>query len=463
MEGQDARPRGFRARIFESYYRTTGRGAILDDLERAERLHHSPREEQEQALRRDLAGLLAHASGTVPYYRELLSGTTPTEANAHELLRRLPVLTKDIIRREGARLISERPGHRTFWNTSGGSTGEPVRLLQDIEMKRASRTFELLFMRWAGHRWGEPHVLVWGVPADAFGESVPLRERLFRLVHRETYLNCYRITDELLDEWIGRIDTLRPTLIEAYVDAMYELAVRVNKAGRKVHRPRGIITSAGVLTERATEAITQAFGCPILNRYGSREVSNVACSCGTGRGLHVNDPFTYVEVVDDAGEPCPPGVEGTILITLFANRTMPLLRYRIEDRGVWDDGPCPCGRTSRRLASIAGRTNDHLLAADGTRINGVALTTYTALTALMHKANGIRLFQYRQTERGRVTLAVVPVPEADPVALTRALGDAVAGIEPMLRGLKVDVQVESDIAPSGSGKFRFIRNEIKDA
>ena len=453
-------PYGMRRMLNEAYYRGTGRSAILRNVDRAERLQRASRDEVEAGMRRELAALLSHAAHTVPYYRDLTGGADVTPASALSVLEGMPILTKDVIRREGARLRSERPGRRTFWNTSGGSTGEPIRLLQDLEMQRASRTIELLLMRWAGHRRGEPHLLIWGVRQEALGEPVPVRERLFRFVNHEAYLDCYRITDGLLDRWMDVIDDIRPTLIEAYVDALYELSVRILKTGRRVTPPRGVITSAGVLTPLAEDAIRRAFGCPILNRYGSREVSNVACSCGTGRDLHVIEQWSYLEVVDREGRACPPGVEGDILVTLFGNRSMPLVRYRIEDRGVWATGPCACGRTSRRLASVMGRSNDFLVAEDGTRINGLILTGVTLLTRLMHAANGIRQFQCRQSQPGHVTLAVVPEPGADPVALRASLGEAVAGLKEVLRGMNVDVTLENEIAPSNSGKFRFVRNEI---
>lgn len=451
-----------RAGLFTSYYLCTGRSKVLADVERAEALFRSSRAEIDAYLRKELAGLLSHAAKTVPYYRDLLKGDEISEANAFSVLAKLPPLTKTIIRKEGSRLASETPGQRVRTNTSGGSTGEPVRLLQDLEMSRGSRTTELMMMKWAGHRRGEPHVLIWGVPQAAFGQKVPLHERVFRFVHNETYLNCYRITDALMDEWIEQLNRIQPALIEAYVDALYELSVRIIKTGARVKSPRGIIVSAGVLTPVAEEAIRKAFGAPIINRYGSREVSNVACSCGQSPELHVNETWSHLEIVDENGKPCPPGVEGNILVTLFGNRTMPLIRYRIEDRGTWATDTCPCGRHTRRLAAVNGRANDYLVAADGTRINGVAVTTYTAITSLLSADNGIRQFQYRQSKRGFVTLVAVPTQGTDREALLPKIKSAMNNLSRMFEGLTIDVKFEDEITPSNSGKMRFILNEIKE-
>jgi phenylacetate-CoA ligase len=443
------------------YHLQPGRHEIVERAERADRLYFSPRSEIDAAVRQRLTSLLKHAAATVPYYRALIESQEISEDTALDVLQRLPVLTKDIIRAQGNRLTSESPGTRIRVNTSGGSTGEPIQLLQDAEMDRKSRSYELLFMKWARHRPGEPHVLIWGVPEEAFGRPILWRERAFRFVHNETYLNCYRITDTLLDEWVRKINAIRPTLIEAYVDALHELSVRVLKTGASIASPRGIVTSAGVLTPAMAEIIRRAFRAPIINRYGSREVSNVACSCGLSQELHVNEAWSYLEVVDEKGQACPPGVEGDILVTLFGNRTMPLIRYRIEDRGVWASGECPCGRRTRRLAAVSGRRTDYLVTADGTRINGVAIATYTALAALHDAKSGVRQFQYRQRRPGHVTLAIVPREGVGRDSLRSNVQTAVSSLGHMFQGVTVDVEIEREILPSNSGKLRYVVNELQ--
>lgn len=436
------------------YYTASGRTEVLHEVERLDRLYRSGRREIESLARSRLATTLAHASSTVPYFRDLLRGRLVNESTAYEVLADLPILTKNIIRTQRSSLISETPGSNPRENTSGGSTGEPVRLLQDREWARESRSGELLFMRWAGHELGLPHVLIWGVPQATFGERIPLRERIFRFAQNETYLNCYLITPDLMDGWIAALNRIKPSLIEAYVDALTELARRIVATGQKIHSPRGIIVSAGVLTPAARELFQKVFGCPILNRYGSREVSNVACSCREETALHVHEGWSHLEIVDEDGTPCPPGEEGNILVTVFANRTMPLIRYRIEDRGIWAEGECSCGRKTKRLAAVSGRRNDYLVAADGGHVNGTALTT------LLYKVSGIRRFQYRQTSRSSVTLAVVALDPKQQTAVAESLAIPMNRLREMFEGMNVELKFEDDIAPSKSGKYRYILNQV---
>jgi phenylacetate-CoA ligase len=422
-----------------------------------DRFQFASRDEIDVQVRQNLCQLLLHAARTVPYYRDLIDVRNLSEATAISMLQRMPILTKDLIRQEGKRLISERAARRSRWNTSGGSTGEPVRLLQDRDMLNKSRATELLFMRWAGHARGEPHLFIWGVPQATFHEKISYHEILFRLIHNETYLNCYRITDDTLRVWIECINARRPTLIEAYADAIYDLSCFIVEKRSSVRSPRAIITSAGVLTPHMREVVTRAFRCPVLNRYGSREVSAVACSCMSGHELHVNEYGCYVEVVDQQECPCEQGIEGDILVTLLANYAMPLIRYRIQDRGIWASGPCPCGRTTRRLAAVSGRQSDYLLALDASRINGTALTT------LLYPVCSIRRYQYRQVQPDRVVLAVVPKEGVALDALKTEMEAPLGRLRIMLGGVSVELAVVDKIMPSNSGKYRYIINDVAKA
>jgi phenylacetate-CoA ligase len=438
-----------------AYYGGTGRGEILRRRDEVEALYYSARPNIEADSRAKLAALLSLAKKHVPYYRDIICTSEITPDNAPQVLGELPILTKPIIREQQQRLVSELPGRRVDWNTSGGSTGEPIRLLQDLAMGRESRSYELLFMKWAGHRMGEPHVLLWGVPNDTLGKPISAHERLFRYTQNQTYLNCYGITDALLDEWVTTINRIKPTLIEAYVDACYELSKRVLATNQTIHSPTGLITSAGVLTPEIRATIQRAFRCPVVNRYGSREVSNVACSCGQSTCLHVNEAMAWLEIVDKDGKACPHGVEGDVLVTLFTNRTMPLIRYRIEDRGTWDASTqCVCGRNTQKLVNIVGRRNDFLVGRDGIRINGVALTT------LLYPVNGIRQYQFRQASTDRVVLAVVPVDGVSPESLQTPISTLTIKLQQMLKGTPVEVKFEGNIKPSNSGKYRYVLNEI---
>src|SRR5690554_6099476 len=125
--------------------------ARLAELERARTLPPPALAERQAAL---LAGLLREAAANVPFYRRLLEAH-PVVDRTGRLDRgrfaRLPPMTKDDLRAHQADLIA-RPGFAgARWNSSGGSTGEPVRILQDRAHRDTSRAAKLLFDGWSGY------------------------------------------------------------------------------------------------------------------------------------------------------------------------------------------------------------------------------------------------------------------------------------------------------------------------
>jgi phenylacetate-CoA ligase len=92
----------------------------------------------------------------------------------------------------------------------------------------------------------------------------------------------------------------------------------------------------------------------------------VAFECTEQNGLHVWEDEFYPEIIDpETGDCVPDGQEGELVLTTLNRQAMPLIRYRTRDLTRILPGPCPCGRTHRRIDRIKGRNDDMLI------INGV--------------------------------------------------------------------------------------------
>ena len=53
-----------------------------------------------------------------------------------------------------------------------------------------------------------------------------------------------------------------------------------------------------------------AFGAGVTEFYSSKEAGAIASRCPSGDGYHVNAEAMLFEVVDDQGQPVPPGRSG---------------------------------------------------------------------------------------------------------------------------------------------------------
>jgi phenylacetate-CoA ligase len=52
---------------------------------------------------------------------------------------------------------------------------------------------------------------------------------------------------------------------------------------------------------------------------------------------------------------------GELVITTLTKEAIPVVRYRTRDLTSILEEPCPCGRTSRRMTRVKGRTDDMII------------------------------------------------------------------------------------------------------
>jgi phenylacetate-CoA ligase len=406
--------------------------------------------------RERLRNLLTRAVKDVPYYRNIANGhgLDPMHDDPEKALSVFPVLTKGIIRAHADELVSEHPGQGVYENSSGGSTGEPVKLLQDQEYLSEIPTH--VFDEFCGYEFGDRLAVLWGSERDILQKSKGYKQKLFnRFYYRQRILNSFRMSNEDMDAFCALINRFKPPYMLAYVQSANELAKYAEERNIALHPMRGIIVSAGTLYDDFRERIESVFGCPVFNRYGSREVSLIAMECEQHRGLHQSIFTQYTEIVDADGNPTPSGEMGRVLITNLTNHTMPLIRFDIGDMAVPSDRVCPCGRGLPLMEKVVGRTVNVFKTAAGVLVDG------EYFTHLFYGIAEIKKFQVVQTGLKDIEIKYV-INDAVPLK----------DMEPTLRGMREKILVVmgadcavkfhelSDIAPSASGKYIYTISDI---
>jgi phenylacetate-CoA ligase len=161
-------------------------------------------------------------------------------------------------------------------------------------------------------------------------------------------------------------------------------------------RPKALVSAGTVLLPGLRRQLEEHFGCPVIDLYASNEAGPVAFSHGPGH--EVLPPDLYVEVLDAAGRPCPPGVRGEITLTGGINPFLPLLRYRTGDHASLDfSDPVPV------LLGLEGRLPTVFRTAGGRAFNSIDVTTALAdlplpFFALHQSADGSLRFRTRCDE-----------------------------------------------------------------
>lgn len=404
-----------------------------------------------------LAILLAHSREYVPYYRELFAHldrdvfqmASPSEFS------RLPLLTKQDIRDNLDSLIAENISKNGLIRSgTGGSTGIPVSFYRDASYMRVAAALKWRNVMWAGWRFGDARVKIWGSAFD-LKSSAQLQNRMIQwLINEETY-PAFDMSEENMRLWFERIRTTRPAFIEGYTNPLVGFARYVHESKERLDNLgiKGIINAAETLYESQRSYLEDVFGCRVYNRYGGRELSDIAHECQHGT-LHICDDWVYVEVVDDFGMPVPAETSGQIVLTGLHNKAMPFIRYAVEDVGALmpENYSCPCGLPFRALARLEGRIQDLIVLPQGGYVAG-------EIFPHLFKDFAIDRFQVVQHTKSSVEVKLVTRPQFS----LENQGYILEKLKAYLPQVDIVLNFVDDIPASSSGKFRFTISHVAGA
>ncbi len=398
-----------------------------------------PAEALEPRLAERVAAHLAWARERLPFFRARAPRSLDLGA--------WPILTRADLQAKGAGLVDpgRNPAERIV-DHSGGSTGEPVSFAHDAAYWAWTLAQEVAFHEWWGVAPWAPTAYLWGADRDL---GAGWKERLEMRWLKRVQLNAFRVNPAGLDAFLARCRRWGVEVLQGYASALELLAAHVEESAPVGWRPRLVRSAAETLRPAVRARVAAAFGAPVRDVYGSRETAGIAVECAAG-GLHVLAHGKVVEVVDEAGRPCPPGVPGRVLVTDLTNRAFGFVRYENGDVAAWaEPGPCPCGVTYPRLARVHGRTSDFLSTPDGRRVHG------EFFTHLFYGQAGVTRFQVRQDSLTEVE--VLTVGSIDARAMAPLLEAMRAQLGPAVR---VAWRPVAAIDPGPSGKHRYTVSRV---
>ncbi|MFH1371297.1 MAG: phenylacetate--CoA ligase family protein [Planctomycetota bacterium] len=406
-----------------------------------------------------LSKLLIHSYMNVPYYRKVLDEAAVIREGkvCLENFQHIPVLTKDIIRREGENLYSRDHTKRSSYpNSSGGSTGEPVRFIQDRHYKDWSLACAFYLNTMAGKDVGEPELKLWGSERDILKGSEKLSTKIDRWLFNVEMLNSFLMTEENIGDYVRKWNRIKPKLVNAYTSSIYDFARHIKTAQIKIFRPQVIICSAETLTPDVRNFIEETFGCPALNHYGSRDGGMIACECLKKEGLHTFPINTKIEILDDRLKPCQPGQMGNVYVTTLDNFSMPLIRYSIGDMAIPAKTPkCSCGRGTPLIETVVGRHIEVFKTRDGKVVPG---EFFIHFVGVVYNKGIVKKFQVIQKKYDYILIKAVILDNQKFAETIPALVDSIRKV--MGQDCKVEFEYVDDIPPTKSGKYLYTISEL---
>ena len=394
-----------------------------------------------EALALERLGRMLRTAARVPFYRERLDAAgvgdddLMMEQGPQQVLEALAPATKAELREAGGDVLlggRVRPEWRS--SSSSGSTGEPFRVYYE---PRAGATLKILVKLRARSACGTR-------PTDrvALLDAVPPSESTVGAAGRVARISILQPAARVAAE----LAAFAPDTVYGLPSALLEAGQELRAAGARL-RVRRIFTSGELLRPAARQAITEAFRAPVFDVYGSSETKEIAWEC-PGGGMHINADVVRLEVLDEANRPVPRGVEGNLVATLLVNRAMPLLRYRIGDRGSLLTERCACGHPFPLLGVVTGRRADMLVLEGGRRVSPYALT------CAMERVGDVLRYQVTQVEPARLRVRAILDGDADRSQVAGRIRSAIKGeVAPFL---ETEVEFVDRLPTGPRAKFRVV-------
>jgi phenylacetate-CoA ligase len=369
------------------------------------------RREREALQLERLGATLAWAVERVPFYRERLGAASVTGLGD---LAALPFVRKSDLREHYPfGLFAVPPAELARVHASSGTKGKPTIVGYTAGDLDIWREVMARVMTAAGARPGD-------LLHNAFGYGLFTGGLGFHDGAERIGMTVVPASSGNTARHILLLEDLRPAGLCGTPSFVLHIAETLAEQGG---RADGLGLRYGMFgaepwTEGLRSALERALGCPAYDIYGLSEIvgPGVAGECEARQGLHVPDDHFLPEIVDPAtGDVLGPGREGELVLTTLTKRAMPMIRYRTGDITTLTTEPCPCGRTSARIARVKGRSDDMLI------IKGVNLYPSEVERALLAIEDLVPHYQLVVDRRETLARLEIQV-EAAPAVVERCGG-----------------------------------------
>ncbi len=398
-----------------------------------------------------LTQLMDYSYKNVPYYTQLLNELGLKAQDIHDLsdFKKIPILTKEIIRKNKDKMITVDPLRKGEYANTGGSTGETLYFYKDVTTSNFRKANVLRLNKWCGIDIGDKEAVFWGTPFDVSKTNIMI-DRVKKYMQNMLFLSTFDMSDKTMLKYANSLRRFKPKLVRGYPSALFAFAHFLKKNKITDIKPKAVISTGEKSFPFQKDLLKEVFGCEVFERYGSNEFGNIAHECDNHHGLHIISDMYYVEVLKD-GRPAEKGEAGEIIVTSLNNYYMPFLRYKIGDSGMLTDTVCSCGRGFPLMEEIAGRSFDMIVTPSGQALGGFFWTF------ISRAVKGIKQFQVVQKEKNRVEFKIVR-EDGFEMESTKILEREIR--EKAGQDFKVDFKIVDEIPLSPSGKFRFIISDI---
>ncbi len=349
----------------------------------------------------------------VPVYREKYrnQGITPDMIFEVEDIQRLPFITKK-------ELLDNFPDNvvplgydkrKAQMICTSGSSGKILTFYSDFLTISKAVTISIRELQAYGLHWNTSriaHIINFNPYQvnEAINQGFVSHARTFSLLQNHLQLNPFQPIPELMKQ----LDDFKPDAIVSYPVTFQHLAYLKMKGNGTHVKPRILFVGGYVLDPYIRDYVEQAFGCKMVNVYGSAESGgDISFECLKGT-WHINHDFYHIESVNKDLEAVEPGKKGRIIVTRLFGRGTPMIRYTGMDDLITLEPvhECECGLCTPSIKGVEGRIDSTIVLPDGRMYPSASFSIMSTILNDL-KTNKVRQFQIVQKQLNEIEISLV--------------------------------------------------------
>ncbi len=363
----------------------------------------------------------------------------------------LPVIVKSDYQNSDKNLISDSVEKKDLYTGyTSGSSGHPFSYAKDKFAH--SMTWALIKNRYEdfGLTLNSRQARFYGIPFERIDF---MKEKFKDFLSNRLRFPVFDLSDEMLEKFLKRFESSAFDYVYGYTNSIVLFArfiIRKNIVLKKVCPSLKVcICTSENCTEEDKKIITEAFGVPTVNEYGTSEVDMIAFEDFNGN-WKLSEENIFIEILDDEGNRLTKGGEGRIILTALHNKAMPFIRYEIGDKAVIEKS-----EDKIIIKRLLGGVNDIILLPSGKKSSGV--TFYFITRDVLERSGILREFIIKQVSIDRFIFEVVSdsdVSQEDKMIIQKKMD---VYLEP---GLSFEIKRVDKIERTKAGKMKHFHSQL---
>ena len=394
---------------------------------------------------------LIHANTKSLFYRNLFNQINLSNFDKIEDLNQFPIIDKETLRKKNMSLytISKEQG---IIVKTGGTTGKPLEVLytsDDIQER-----FAILdnFRSWHGYKLGKK--TAWFSGKSLLNPKDIKKNRFWKTdyLYKVRYYSTFHVHNKYLKYYLKDLIKYKPLYMIGFPSTMYEIA----KYGitQNISFPpntiKAIFPTAETITDDIRTVLEGFFKTNLYNQYASSEGAPFILEC-KNKKLHLELQSGVFEVLDKNNNSCE---KGRLIVTSFNTYGTPLIRYDIGDEIELSNETCNCGNNNPLVKNILGRKSDYIYSEETGKIN------LGNISNCLKGVKGIIKFQIQQNVFDKLIILI----EKDHQTYSQKYESVFLKnmVDKIGSKMKINIKYVNEIPVEKSGKFRMVKNSLKN-